>query len=813
MKVMKFGGTSVGTPERISCVLDIVAGSLRDENIAVVVSAFTGVTDQLIRMGTLAAQGDAGYRSLLVELEKRHLAAVGSLIPTAERKPVLTTVKHSLKELEEVLHGVFLVRELTARTLDFVMSFGERLSAFITAQAFCSRGIQAEFLDARDVLKTDPNFGAAHVNFAESYNNIRRRFKTHPALQVITGFIGSTSQNETTTLGRGGSDYSASLFGAALKATEIEIWTDVDGVLTADPRVVKDAFPIESMTYEEAMELSHFGAKVIHPPTMQPALKLNIPIRIRNTFMSSRKGTLISKNMSDNRHAVKGLSSISSVVLLRLQGSGMVGIPGIASRLFGALARKQISVILITQASSEHSICLAIDPKSAEAAKAAIEEEFSLEMQVEQIDPVVTEPDRCILAAIGENMRNTPGIAGKLFQALGQDRVNVIAIAQGSSELNVSIVVERKDEARGLNAIHRTFFDSGKRTVNLFLVGTGLIGGTLLRQIEKQQSTLAQEHSLDLRIAAIANSRQMLFDPPFPVWKTALGTRGEPSDLKVFVHKMNDLRLPGSIFADCTASDGVAALYAEILESEIAVVTPNKRAGSGKVKAYKKLKEAAHAGGVPFYYEATVGAGLPVIGTIHDLILSGDRILQIDAVLSGTLSFIFNTLSGDTPFSEAVRQAREKGYTEPNPAEDLNGMDVARKLLILSRELGLDLELRDIHLEPLLPLALRKPMGVEEFMARLKELDPAFEQKRLAAAKQGKKLQYMATLQDDKARISLQTVGPDHAFYSLSGSDNMVAFTTERYRKSALVVRGPGAGAEVTAAAVFADILRAADRR
>lgn len=813
MKVMKFGGTSVGTPERISAVLDIVADSLRAESCAVVVSAFAGTTDQLIRMGTLAAQGDAGYRSMLDELEKRHLAAIGGLVPAAERKPVLSTVKQNLKELEEVLHGVFLVRELTERTLDFVMSFGERLSAFIIAQAFCGHGIESEFLDARDVLKTDQNFGAARVNIAESYAGIRNHFKNHSALQVITGFIGSTSQDETTTLGRGGSDYSASLFGAALKASEIEIWTDVDGVLTADPRVVKDALAIESMTYEEAMEMSHFGAKVIHPPTMQPALKLNIPIRILNTFKSSLKGTLITRKSFDTRHAVKGLSSISSVVLLRLEGSGMVGIPGIASRLFGALARKQISVILITQASSEHSICLAIDPGSAEAARAAIEEEFNLEMEVDQIDPVVLEPDRSILAVIGENMRNTPGIAGKLFQALGQDHVNVIAIAQGSSELNVSIVVERKDEAKGLNAIHRTFFDSGKRIANLFLVGTGLIGGTLLRQIENQQQTLSRDHSLNLAIAAIGNSRQMLFDPPFPAWKRALGTRGETTDLETFVKTMKELRLPGSIFVDCTASEAVAALYAEVLEAGIAVVTPNKRAGSGKLKTYRKLKAAAHSGGAPFYYEATVGAGLPVIGTLRDLMLSGDRILQIDAVLSGTLSFIFNTLSPDTTFSEAVRQAREKGYTEPNPAEDLNGMDVARKVLILSRELGSDLELRDIHVEPLLPTSLRKPRPVEEFMGRLTELDPIFEQKRLAAAKKGKKLQYMATLEGDKARISLHSVGPDHAFYSLSGSDNMVAFTTERYCKSPLVVRGPGAGAEVTAAAVFADILKIKDIR
>lgn len=813
MKVMKFGGTSVGTPENISCVLDIVAGSLRDEDVAVVVSAFAGVTDQLVRIGTLASQGDAEYLSVLAELEKRHLAAAGKLIASAERKAALTAVKQRLKELEEVLHGVFLVGELTTRTLDFIMSFGERLSAFIIAKAFCSRNIEAEFLDARDVLKTDENFGAARVKVAESYAGIRKHFKAHPALQVITGFIASTSQNETTTLGRGGSDYSASLFGAALKAGEIEIWTDVDGVLTADPRVVKDAFAVESMTYEEAMELSHFGAKVIHPPTMQPALKLNIPIRIRNTFMSNLKGTLITNKSADNRHAIKGLSSISSVVLLRLQGSGMVGIPGIASRLFGALARKQISVILITQASSEHSICLAIDPRSANAAKAAIEEEFSLEMQVEQIDPIVTEPDRSILAAVGENMRNTPGIAGKLFQALGQNGVNVIAIAQGSSELNVSIVVERKDEVKGLNAIHRTFFNNGKRTMNLFLVGTGLIGGTLLRQIENQHGCLARDHSLDLRIAAIANSRQMLFDPPFPNWRTALGTRGEPSDLSAFVQQMKGLRLPNSVFVDCTASEAVAACYAEILDCGIAVVTPNKRAGSGKLKAYQKLKQAARAGTTSFYYEATVGAGLPVIGTLRDLILSGDRVLQIDAVLSGTLSFIFNTLSGDTPFSEAVRQAREKGYTEPNPAEDLNGMDVARKVLILSRELGQDLELRDIHLEPLLPPLLRKAMPIEEFMARLKELDPIFEQRQLAAAKNRKRLQYMATLQGDQVRISLQSVGPDHAFYSLSGSDNMVAFTTERYRKSPLVVRGPGAGAEVTAAAVFADILKIKDIR
>lgn len=810
MKVMKFGGTSVGTPERIQSVLEIVAETIHKEEAAVVVSAFTGVTDRLIRMGTLAAAGDREYQGLLHEADQRHVAAAGKLIPASQRKPILAVVRKNIRELEEVLHGVFLVRELTARTLDFIMSFGERLSGLIIAEAFCARGVEAEFLDAREVLRTDQTFGSARVDFVESYSNIRKHFKAHTALQVVTGFIGSTAQNETTTLGRGGSDYSAALFGAALKASVIEIWTDVDGVLTADPRLIKGAFPIDNMTYEEAMELSHFGAKVIHPPTMQPALKLNIPIRIRNTFNPGASGTLITKKSLDHRHPIKGLSSISSVVLLRLQGSGMVGIPGIASRLFGALARKQISVILITQASSEHSICIAIDPKSAEPAKDAIEEEFSLELQVEQIDPVVIERDRSILAAVGENMRNTPGIAGKLFQALGQDRVNVIAIAQGSSELNVSVVVAQTDEIKGLNAIHRNFFEGAQETANLFLVGTGLIGGTLLRQIERRQKKLSEELGLNLRIAALANSRQMLFDPPFPAWKTALGTKGTPSNVEEFVRTMLRLRLPNSIFVDCTASDSVAELYTQILRAGVPVVTPNKRAGSGKLKAYRELKLATRTGNAPFYYEATVGAGLPVIGTLQDLIQSGDRVLQIDAVLSGTLSFLFNTMSQEIPFSEAVRQAREKGYTEPNPAEDLNGLDFARKLLILSREIGLELELRDIHLEPLLPASLRKPLPVNEFMTRLKDLDADFERKRTAAAKNGKRLRYMATLRDETARVSLRPVGADHPFHSLSGSDNMVSFTTERYRNSPLVVRGPGAGAEVTAAAVFADILKAA---
>ncbi len=812
MKILKFGGSSVGDAERIKNVIEILKQSI-DENkkIAVIFSAFQKVTDNLIKMSQLAAAGNTEYLEYYKKLEHRHISTAQEILAVKTQSSVLAQLKFTLNELEDVLHGVYLVKELSARTQDFILSFGERLSAFIIAHALIDRNIESEFLDARILVKTDESFGSAKVDFEATYDNIKNYFKTHKKLQVITGFIGSTISNETTTLGRGGSDYTASIFGSSLNVDEIEIWTDVDGVLTADPKKVKKAFPLKGITYEEAMELSHFGAKVIHPPTMHPAMEKKIPIRIKNTFNPSFEGTVINGHTNSNNFSIKGISSIDEIALIRIQGGGMVGVAGIAQRIFSALAGKQINIILITQASSEHSLCLAVLPKFSALAKKAIQQELYYEIKEKLIlDPIV-ETNLSIIAVVGENMRNTPGISGKVFQALGKNGVNIVAIAQGSSELNISTVISRDDEAKALNALHDAFFLSIAKTVNLFIVGTGLVGGTLLRQITNQTDFLAREYLLNIKIIGLANSRKMLIDPnsiSSSEWNERLNAEGTKTNLEFMIEEMKRLNLPNSIFVDCTASDKVCLKYKEVLDSSISVVTPNKRANAGSFDYYIQLKQSALKHNVRFLYETNVGAGLPIISTLNDLVSSGDKVVKIEGVMSGTLSYIFNSFTDGKTFSQIVKEAREKGYTEPDPREDLNGMDVARKLLILSRETGLSLELKDIKVENLVPEPARHTKSVDEFFEKLKEYDAEFEEKRKCAESKGNVLRYVALLENGKAEISLQEVNDRHPFYSLSESDNIFALTTKHYQDRPIVVKGPGAGADVTAAGVFADVIR-----
>ncbi|MCL5029655.1 MAG: bifunctional aspartate kinase/homoserine dehydrogenase I [Bacteroidetes bacterium] len=812
MKILKFGGSSVGDAERIKNVIEILKQSIEEnKKIAVIFSAFQKVTDNLIKMSQLAAAGNTEYLEYYKKLEQRHISTAQEILAIKTQSGILAQLKFTLNELEDVLHGVYLVKELSARTQDFILSFGERLSAFIIAHALIDRNIDSEFLDARNLIKTDEAFGGAKVDFELTYNNIKEHFKSHKKLQVITGFIGSTNINETTTLGRGGSDYSASIFGAALDVDEIEIWTDVDGVLTADPKKVKKAFPLKGMTYEEAMELSHFGAKVIHPPTMHPAMEKKIPIRIKNTFNPSFEGTVINGHTNNSNFSIKGISSIDDIALLRIQGGGMVGVAGIAQRIFSALAGKQINIILITQASSEHSLCLAVLPKFAAAAKKAIQQELHYEIKERLIlDPIV-ETNLSIIAVVGENMRRTPGIAGKVFQALGKNGVNIIAIAQGSSELNISAVISRDDEAKTLNALHDAFFLSIAKTVNLFIVGTGLVGGTLLKQIDNQTEFLAREYLLNVKIIGLANSRKMLIDSNSidPLnWDKRINEDGIKTNLDSLIEEMKKLNLPNSIFVDCTASDKVSLRYKEILDSSISVVTPNKRANASSFDYYIQLKQSAIKHNVRFLYETNVGAGLPIISTLNDLVSSGDKVIKIEGVMSGTLSYIFNSYTNGKTFSQIVKEAKEKGFTEPDPREDLNGMDVARKLLILARETGLSLELKDIKVENLVPEAARNTKSVDEFFEKLKEFDHEFEEKRKWAESKGNVLRYVALLENGKAEISLQEVNDKHPFYSLSESDNIFALTTKHYQNRPIVVKGPGAGADVTAAGVFADVIR-----
>lgn len=811
MKVLKFGGTSVGTADSIQRVIDIILKNLTQGNeIAVVFSAMGGVTNQLIEAGRQAASGNEAYLELIRGLEKRHFDVIKTLIGVKAQGKVFATIKGQLNELEDLLRGVFLIRELSARTLDLVLSFGERLSTGIIYECLKHRDLDVTYCDARQLIRTDSTFGMAKVDFAVTNQLIRNYFAGNKSLQLITGFISSTERGETTTLGRGGSDYTGSIFGAALDAEEIEIWTDVNGILTADPRKVKGAFTLPTVSYAEAMEMSHFGAKVIYPPSLQPAFGKQIPIRILNTFDTSFEGTLVSKKAEHNGFPITGISSIDEVALINVQGSGMIGVAGVSARLFAALARHQISVILISQASSEHSICFIVDPQFAEEVKIVVTNEFQAEIKARQIDSIVIERNLSIVAIVGENMKKMSGIAGKLFTALGKNGINVVATAQGSSELNISVVIDKSDLAKALNAIHEAFFLSDVRTLNLFVVGTGLIGGTFLRQIDEQQAYLHDEKALRITIAGLANSRKMALDQQgisLEGWKDSLNASEKKMSMHAFIEQMKNYNMPNSVFVDCTSSKEVVKFYESILNSSISIVTPNKIANSSSYQDYRKLKKAAQNHGARFMYETNVGAGLPVINTLQGLIHSGDKILKIEAILSGTLSFIFNTFRKGTRFVDVVKMAKEKGYTEPDPRDDLSGMDVARKILILSRETGLPLELEDVEIENILPANCVAAKTVDEFFVELEKSDAVFAQMAAKAEGEGKVLRFIASLENGKAKISLQAVDGQHPFYSLSGSDNIISFTTERYRERPLVVKGPGAGAEVTATGVFADII------
>jgi aspartokinase/homoserine dehydrogenase 1 len=824
MLALKFGGTSVGSPEAVERLLDILADQEHARKVrVVVVSALSGVTDALIAAARQAAAGDAAYADSVKALEDRHRKMSRALLSAEARKAADASLKKVFEELRRILDGIALLRELSLRSLDLVMSFGERLSAELIARVCCSRDIPAEFLDARALILTDDSYGAAQYRAEESYSRIRSYLKKKSALQIATGFIGATSEGYATTLGRGGSDLSAAIFGVAIGARAVEIWTDVEGLLTADPKMVQNAFRIDSLTYNEAMELSHFGAKVLHPPTVRPALERGIPIWIRNTFNPGGGGTWISDKADPGNYPIRGISSLGNISLALVQGSGMVGMAGFSARLFGALARQRISVVLITQASSEYSICFAVAPEDGPAAAQAIREEFHREIAAGAIEDPRVEEGLAIIAVVGANMKHTAGISGKVFHALGRTGVNVVAIAQGSSEINISAVISAQDVSKALSAVHEAFFRAEIRSVNLFLLGIGLIGGALLEQIAGHHEILAEEYLIRINLMGIANSRRMIFNPRGLAPKklkallsggdtqgASAGTEILPVDLREFVRRMKSLNLPNTAFCDCTASDEVSALYAEILQANIPVVTPNKRANSGSLEYYKTLRMLSKTRGVPYLYETTVCAGLPVISTLRDLTLSGDRVRRIEAALSGTLSFIFNSYDGSKTFSALVREARAKGYTEPDPRDDLNAMDAARKALILARECGMGLEFSAVNIEPLLPPACFEADGVEAFFTELEKSDQDFEKRRLEAASQGKFLRYVAVIEEGSARISLRSEPANSPFLFLTDSDNIVVITTDRYNKLPMVIKGPGAGAQVTAGGVFADIVRTA---
>ncbi|PGH40657.1 MAG: bifunctional aspartate kinase/homoserine dehydrogenase I [Candidatus Nephrothrix sp. EaCA] len=809
MQVLKFGGSSVSTPERIKSIIEIVRPRLQD-HLAIVFSAFGGVTDQLIEISKLALEGNAEYKEQVASLEKRHLDAVRALTRVVKQSRVLAEVKALINELEDVLQGIFLVGERTPRTLDFVMSFGERLSAYIISEAFRDEGFEAVYLDTRQVIRTDSQFGHARVDFEVTHKQIQDFFKEVKGTVVVTGFIATSEENQTTTLGRSGSDYTAAILAGALGAEKLEIWTDVDGMMTADPRQVKEAFTIPKISYEEAMELSHFGAKVIFPATMQPAMALRIPIVIKNTFNPAHAGTVISNEAKSDK-IIKGISSMDHISLLNVQGSGLLGVVGVSQRLFTVLASRQINVILISQASSEHTICIGIHTSLAAKAKDAIHKEFKHEMTDGLIDEVTATSGLSIVALVGDGMKHQPGSSGRLFDALGKNGVNILAIAQGSSERNISIVVNQTDVSKTLNVLHESFFLSKRKTVHLFLAGVGLIGKALLRQINEQLKTLAETNHLHLKIMGIANSRKMDFSQNgFNVSRLEnwLSENGEAMNLKSFAEKIIAMNLPNSVFVDCTAAQDIADCYGHLFEANIAVVTPNKKANSSSYESYLHMREIIHKRNIRFLYETNVGAGLPIISTLNDLLLSGDKVVKIEAVLSGTLNFIFTRYEVGMKFSRVVNEAMEKGYTEPDPRDDLNGTDVARKILILARETGNKLELDEVEIQNLVPPDCRGKMTAKEFLQKLPDYDEHFAKLAADAASRGCKLRYCAALENGKTKAELREVNASHPFYSLVGSDNIVVLMTERYHDRPMVIRGPGAGAEVTAAGVFADIIR-----
>lgn len=812
MKVLKFGGSSVGSAKCIEQVLQIVLQEKRVEGNppVVVLSAMAGITSLLETM-TEKAVCNEDYSALLTEMESKHFAVVRELLPSAAQNPVLSQLKIWFNALEDALQAVGQLEELSLQTKDKILAFGERCSTFMISKIAAQKMPESHFVDASNYVKTDTVFGAATVDMAVTPILIRDLYATNPGkLLFVTGFVASNNRGQVTTLGRGGSDYTAAIFGAALAVEEIQIWTDVNGMMTADPRVVKKAFSLNELSYTEAMEMSYFGAKVIYPPTMTQAFLKNIPIRIKNTFQPKFDGTLIKSNCSKSPLPIKGLSTIDNVSMIRLFGSGMVGKTGFSGRLFALLSRERINVILISQASSEHSICFAVKPDEAARALDLIKHEFELELHAKKLQMPSIENGLAIMAVVGENMRQTPDVSGRLFHSLGRNNINVKAIAQGLSELNISVIIEKNDLIKALNTVHDAFFTNLNRSLNIFCLGTGQIGKTLFQQLEDQKPYLATNNNLEINVIGIANTRQMLFNTegiPLENWDELLKNEGKESNLQEFMDKMKTLNLPNCVLVDNTASEAPISYYKSVFEQGISVATCNKKGNSNAYEQYDTYKNAALKNGVNFYYETNVGAGLPIIRVLRDLMMSGDKVAKIEAILSGSISYIFNHFREDKAFADVVAEAQQLGFTEPDPREDLSGNDFVRKMLILARESGFSMESTDVTVENILSDACLESSSVENFYELLKTNSTYFENMKNEAVQQGKVLRYIGVLEQGKAEISLRMVDETHPFYQLKGSDNIVSFTTDRYRETPMVIKGPGAGAEVTAAGVFADII------
>ena len=810
MNVLKFGGSSVATAKTIKQVLAIIANQSKNTNLFVVVSALGGITDLLLKAGNEAAANNKDYKNTLAEIEKRHLDTVRELIPVTDQSGVISSVKAKLNNLESLCEGAYLLSELSEKTASVIASFGEVLSSYIISEAAKVEGLDLILQDSREYITT-VKAEKVTLNYEVTNNNIQSFAKanTHKVV-LFPGFVAKTEEGEPTTLGRGGSDFTAAILAAAVNAEELLIYTDVSGMFTANPRVVKQAKAVSHISYQEAMELSHFGAKVIYPPTIQPVLEKNIPIYIKNTFAPKDFGTLITDQVAERKQAVTGISHIENIAILTLEGSGMVGIPGFSKRLFETLFLESINVILITQASSEHSICLAIDIKDAERAKEAIDAAFEFEISKGRVVPTKIEVESAIVALVGDNMVNHQGISGKMFSTLGKNNINIRAIAQGASEKNISVVIAKKHVDQALNALHETFFEDDVKQVNLFITGVGNVGGKLLEQLAQQDSYLKENLGLKINVVALANSRKMVFNPEgidLENWKEDLDN-GEEGTPETFFEKTNALNLRNSIFVDNTATEKIAVVYKKYLANSIGVVTCNKIACADNFANYAELKALSRQYNAPFLFETNVGAGLPIIDTLNNLIASGDRVQKIQAVLSGSLNFVFNYYKEGETFFDIVKQAQEQGYTEPDPKIDLSGVDVARKILILARESGNTIELDDIENNAFLPQVSLDTTSVEDFFTSLKDNEAHFSQILAEATAKDCRLKYVAQYENGKASVGLQHIPSDHPFYNLEGSDNIVLFYTDRYAEQPLIVKGAGAGAAVTASGIFADIIR-----
>lgn len=815
MKVLKFGGTSVGSSENINKVIKIVNNASENDAVVVVVSAVGGITDKLMNASSKAISKDLDYKSDFNTLKQQHIEIIDALLTGASLENTKDIILEKLSELEKLLDGIYLINELSPQTTDKLLSFGELMSSLIIFEAMQQEGLNVQLKNSQNLIVTDSNFTNAAVQFEETNANITSYFAHNDKLiTILPGFIAKSEDDEITTLGRGGSDYTAAIVASALNANSLEIWTDVSGMFTTNPKLVKQAKPIQKLSYYEAIELSHFGAKVLYPPTVLPVLSKNIPILIKNTMAPDEDGTLITKNVENgSTNPIKGISNVNGISLLTLQGNGMVGIPGFSKRLFETLAHEKINVIITTQASSEHSICVGVADKDAKLAKLILDKEFENEISLLKIDPLVLEQHLSIVAVIGDRMKNHQGISGNMFSTLGKNNVNIRAIAQGASERNITAVIAEKDVKKALNCLHESFFEVETKQLNLFVIGVGNVGSSLLSQIEKQTSYIQNILKLKINIVGLSNSKHMAFDVSgieLSSWQDVL-SKGQKTDPIAFFEKTKALNLRNSICVDVTASAIVAETYAHYLKESIAVIACNKIACSANFEQYINLKDLSRKYNVPFLFETNVGAGLPVIDTLNHLIASGDRIHSIQAVLSGSLNFIFNNFNSSTTFHDVVKQAQKEGYTEPDPRIDLSGTDVARKLLILARESGYTLDMSDVSNESFLPSGALEAHSVDAFYELIKSKDDAFKTLLTSALDNDAQLKYVASFKDGKANVGLKEIPAGHPFYNLEGKDNIVMFYTDRYNDQPLIIKGAGAGSEVTASGLFADIIRASN--